>query len=190
MCTTYRFYHLCGHTHRITTIPCTYTPPPLKLPPLPEDEVVSPPPGLAHRPLLTCPSDPADSPKEIRLFPTLCAKCDQVGLISEWLNRTPGGRSEVIRAWNKTHRPELHTLESEIAEPESFDSDTATAVSSNRAVSAVAEQQAASTLVDSPPACAKPASRTGTDLSSLRERMAVLKSRIQGRIAEGRAPVR
>src|SRR5436309_2920483 len=26
MCIKYRFYHLCGHTHRVTTFPCTYAP--------------------------------------------------------------------------------------------------------------------------------------------------------------------
>jgi hypothetical protein len=106
MCIKYRFYHLCGHTHRITTFPCTYTPKPIKLHPLPEDRVESSSPGSIYCPLI-CLSDPADSPEETRLFPTLCAKCEQVGVISEWLHCTPGGRFEVIRAWNKTHRPEL-----------------------------------------------------------------------------------
>jgi hypothetical protein len=156
MCIKYRFYHLCGHTHRITTFPCTYTPTPIKLHPLPEDKVESSSPDSARSPLI-CLSDPADSPEETRLFPTLCAKCEQVGVIGEWLRRTPGGRFEVIRAWNKTHRPEFRkqsTLESEIAELESFNheasetgSDTIAAESDKMAV---ADKQSSTTLDDSP----------------------------------------
>ena len=189
MCTTFCFYHLCGHTHSITTFPCTYTPTPLKSHPLPEDEVLFPSPGSIYRPQ-DCLLDSADSPEEIRLFPTLCARCEQVGVISEWLDRTPGGRFDVIRAWNKAHRPALckqPTLESEVAELESFDdveSDTgsdATTVDSEK--TAFADEQSATTLIDSSPRT-KPARRNRTNMSSLRERMVALKARLRERIAE------
>jgi len=194
MCITYRFYYLCGHTHRITTFPCTYTPKPIKLHPLLEDKVESSSPGSAYRSLI-CLSDPADSPEETRLFPTLCTKCEQVGVISEWLQCTPGGRFEVIRAWNKTHRPELRkqpTFNSEITELESFNHEAGETDSDARAAEsdkmAVADKQSSATLDDSS-LCVKTtsASRTGKagiDISSLQERMVALKSRVQARIAD------
>lgn len=193
MCIKYRFYHLCGHMHRVTTFPCTYTPKPIILHPLPEDKVESSP-GSAYRPLV-CLSDPADSPEEIRLFPTLCAKCEQVGVVGKWLHCTPGARFEVIRAWNKTHRPELRkqpTLKSEIAELECFNHEASETGSDVRAAesdkTAVADKQSSTTLDDSP-LCIKitSTSRTGEvgiDISSLQERMMALKSRIRARIAD------
>jgi hypothetical protein len=189
MCITYRFYHLCGHTHRITTLPCAYTP---TLHPLPQDAALSSHPGPVYR-TLKCLADPEDSPEETRLFPTLCAKCKQVCIISEWLNRTPGGRLEVIRAWNKTHRPGMRrevTLESEITELESFDEEDgdtgsdATAVRSDR--TGVTEKESSTTLVESPPRH-KPASKPHkirADISSLRERMVALNARVRQHTAE------
>jgi hypothetical protein len=194
MCIKYRFYHLCGHTHRITTFPCTYTPTPIKLHPLPEDKVESSSPASACRPLI-CLSDLADSSEETRLFPTLCTKCEQVGVISEWLHRTPGGRFEVIRAWNKTRRPELRkqpTLESEIAELESFNHEASETGSDVVAVesdkTAVAHKQSSMTLDDSPLrikiTSASRTGKAGTEISSLQERMVALKSKVRARIAD------
>lgn len=194
MCITYRFYHLCGHTHRIITFPCTYTPKPIKLHPLPEDKVESSSPGSAYRPLI-CLSDPADSPEETRLFPTLCAKCEQVGVIGEWLHCTPGGRFEVIRAWNKTHRPELRkqpTLNSEITELESFNHEASETGSDAKAAesdkTAVADKQSPTTLDDSSQyikiTSASRTDKAGIDIFSLQERMVALKSRVRARIAD------
>jgi hypothetical protein len=192
MCVTFRFYHLCGHIHRISTFPCTYNPTPLKPHPLPSEGRHPASPGSAYRPLV-CLSDLADSPEEIRLFPTLCKKCEQVGIISEWLGRTPGSRVEVIRAWNNTHRPEIskqRTIQNEIAELESFDVEEgdsgsdATKVKSER--TDIVDQQSSTMLVDSP-LQAKPASRSqriGTDSSWLRQRIEVLKTRVRECLAE------
>src|ERR1700733_7175431 len=152
MCIKYRFYHLCGHTHRIMMFPCTHTPTPIKLHPLPEDKVESSYPGSTCRPFI-CLSDPADSPEETRLLPTLCAKCEELGVVSEWLHRTPGGRFEVIGAWNKTHRPELRkqpTLESEIAELQSFNHEagetSSDAIAAESDKTAAADTQSSTTL--------------------------------------------
>jgi hypothetical protein len=194
MCVKYRFYHLCGHAHHTTTFPCTYTPKPTKLHPLPKDKVGPSSPGSAYHPLI-CLSDQADSPEETRLFPTLCAECEQVGMISEWLHCTPGGRFEVIRAWNKTHRPELRkqpTLKSEIAELESFNHEASETVPDARTAesdkTAVADKQSPTTLDDSPLrikiTSASRTGKTGIDISSLQERIVALKSRVQARIAD------
>jgi hypothetical protein len=194
MCIKYRFYHLCGHTHRITTIPCTYTSTPIKLHPLPEDKVESSSPGSTYRPF-TCLSDPADSLEETRLFPTLCAKCEQLGVVSEWLHRTPGGRFEVIRAWNKTHRPELRkqpTLESEIAELESFNheaSETSSdAIAAESDKTAVADKRSPTALDDSPLrikiTSGSMAGKAGIDITSLQERVVTLKSRVWACVAD------
>jgi hypothetical protein len=118
-----------------------------------------------------------------------------VGVISEWLHRTPGGRFEVIRAWNKSHRPELRkqpTLESEIAELESFHheaSETGSdAIAAESDKTAVADKQSSTTLDDSSlPLKITSGSRTGKagiDISSLQERMVALKSRVRARIAD------
>lgn len=194
MCIKYRFYHLCGHTHRITTIPCTHAPTPIKLHPLPEDKVESSSPGSTCRPFM-CLSGLADSPEENRLFPTLCAKCEQLGVISEWLHRTPGGRFEVIKAWNKTHRPELRkqpTLESESAELECFNHETSEtssdAIAAESDKTSVTHKQSSTTLDDSPLRIKiTPGSITGKagiDISSLQERVVALKSRVWARIAD------
>ena len=155
MCIIFRFYHLCGHVHRVTTFPCTYAPTQPNLQPRPEDELASSQPGSLYRPPVACLSDPAESPEKIRLFPTLCAKCEQVGVICEWLDRAPGGRFDIIRAWNKTHKPQLHKvpkLESEIAELESFkdmsNDDTTTSLYSDE--TDALDQQSSTTLVNSP----------------------------------------
>ena len=194
MCITFRFYHLCGHTHSITTFPCTYRSSQDKAQPLPKDEAASSSLGNAYHPV-TCPSDPTDSSEEIRLFPSLCAKCEKVGVISEWLDRTPAGRFDAIRAWNTMHRPELRkqsTLESEIAELENFDGvdsgtgSDVTAVNSHETV--VADQISSTTLASSPlhnRASSRP-SMTGTDISSLQERMAAVKIRLEKLIADCR----
>lgn len=194
MCIKYRFYHLCGHTHRITTFPCTHAPTLIKLHLPPEDKVESSSPGSACRPLI-CLSDPADSPEETRLFPTLCTNCEQMGVISEWLHRTPGGRFEVIRAWNKTHRPKLRkqpTLESEIAELESFKYEASETGSDTIATksdkTAVADKQSSTTLDESPLrikiTSGSITSKAGIDISSLEERVVALKSRVWARIAD------
>jgi hypothetical protein len=132
-----------------------------------------------------CVFDTVDSTEDVRLFPTLCAKCEQVGVISEWLNRTPGGRFEVIRAWNKKHRLEVRTkgmFESEIAIPKCFDHERdtesdATAAESYRA--AVEDQQSSTTLIDSPPRLY--GNMSG---SSLQQRIEALKFRVRERLAE------
>jgi hypothetical protein len=107
-------------------------------------------------------------------------------VISEWLHRTPGGRFEVIRAWNKTHRPELRkqpTFESEIAELESFNHEAgrigsdAVAVESDK--TAVADKKSSTTLDDSSLRI-----KTGIDISSLQERVVALKSRVWARITD------
>lgn len=186
MCVTYRFYHLCGHTHRITTFPCRYTPFALKMYPSLEDGILSPLPvsGPAHhRPI--CVFDAVDSTEEVRLFPTLCAKCEQVGVISEWLNRTPGGRFEVIRAWNKKHRLEVRTkgmFESEIAIPKCFDHERDTesdAIAAESYRAAVEDQQSSTILIDSPPRLYGNMSD-----SSLQQRIEALKFRVRERLAE------
>ena len=190
MCITFRFYHLCGHIHRVTTFPCTYTHTQPNLQPRQKDEPPYSSPGSFYRPRLTCLSDPTEPPEETRLFPTLCAKCEQVGVICEWLDRTPGGRFDVIRAWNQTDKPQPHklpTLESEIAELESFDgvgSDGATAsLYSDETVAP--DMQSSTTLVGSPPRteASSRSHRTRTDISSLRERMAALTARLKERMA-------
>jgi hypothetical protein len=180
----------------MTTFPCIYTLALLKLPPLPEDNVESSSLGPGHRPLI-CPSDPADSPEVSRLFPILCTKCEQAGVISEWLRRTPEGRFEVVRAWNKTHRPERReqtTIESKIAELESFSHETSKTGSDTIAAEpekmAVTGKQS-STAIDDSPLCIKTTSGSITgkgeiDTSSLREQMVALKSRVQARIADQR----
>lgn len=186
MCVIYRFYHLCGHTHRIITFPCRHTLFALKMYPSLEDGILSPPPVSSpayHRPI--CVFDTVDSTEEVRLFPTLCARCEQVCVISEWLNRTPGGRFEVIRAWNKKHRLEVRTkgmFESEIAIPKCFDHERdtesdATAAEAYRA--AVEDQQSSTTLIDSP-------SRLYGNMSdsSLQQRIEALKFRVRERLAE------
>jgi hypothetical protein len=194
MCIKYRFYHLCGHTHRITTFPCTHTPTLIKLHPLPEDKVESSSPGSTCHPFI-CLSDQADSLEETRLFPTLCAKCEQLGVVSEWLHRTPGGRFEVIRAWNKTHRPGLRkqpTLESEIAEPESFNheaSETGSdAIAAKSDKTAVADKQSSTIPGDSPLrikiTSGSITGKAGIGITSLQERVVALKSRVWARVAD------
>jgi hypothetical protein len=194
MCVKYRFYHLCGHMHRITTFPCTHTPTLITLHPLPKDKVESSSPGSTYRPFTSL-SDPADSLEETRLFPTLCAKCEQLGVISEWLHRTPGGRFEVIRAWNKTHRPELRrqpTPESEMAELESSNHEASE--SSSDAIAAESDKTAVAdkrspTILDDSQSCIKITSgsvtgKAGIDITSLQERVKALKSRIWARVAD------
>jgi hypothetical protein len=196
MCIRYRFYHLCGHTHRITTSPCAYTPAPLRLQPVPKGDAVSSSPGSpspCRSP--TCLSCPADWLEEIRLLPILCAQCEQVGVISDWLGETPGSRFEVVRAWSKKHKPDLHkqpTLESDIAELEISNRDDrnldsgSTATDLDMIVSV--DQQSLTTRTDSveptKPMLTSRLHETTAGASSLRARMAALKVRVIGSIAE------
>lgn len=193
MCITYRFSHLCGHTHRVATFPCTFTYTLLSLYPLLEDEVLSyPEPRLACGPH-TCLSDPAGSPEETRLFPTLCATCEQVGIISEWLNRTPGGRVEVIQAWNTIRRAEPRqqpNLGNEITELASY-ADAAIGPAPGRGTVKIqsaddADDSSTANTFDSVSQASPVSSseRTTTDLSSLRQRLQALKSRVCQRITE------
>lgn len=96
--------------------------------------------------------------------------------------------------WSKKHRPDLHeqpTLESDIAELEISDRDSnidsgATAADLDMTVSA--DQQSLTTRIDSTePTKSVLTSRlheTTAGTSSLRARMAALKARLVGRIAE------
>lgn len=190
MCITYRFYHFCGHTHRIITFPCRNTRMALKMYASPEDEILSSLPvssPASHQP--TCVFDTADSAEEIRLFPTLCTKCEQVGVISQWLNCTPGGRFEVIRAWNKTHRHGVRTertFESEIAEPKCFDheSDTESDATAARSYRTAVENQHSSIMLIDPPS--RPPRPYGgrPNSSCLAQKIESLKSRVRERLAE------
>ena len=173
MCITYRFYHLCGHIHRTSTLPRTYILNPVALSLIPEDKISST--QASDNPKADC----TITAEEIRLFPTLCTKCEQAGVISEWLSQTPGGRFEVIRAWNRAHRRQKEGLEGEIEELERFDDEdevcgSETVVESD--VTAVDEEDDAFPKVPSPAPRSK---AQGPDMVSLREKIAALTSRIQ-----------
>jgi hypothetical protein len=159
-----------------------------------EDEILSslPRSGPAyHHP--TCVLNMADSAEEVHLFPTLCAKCEQAGAISEWLGHAPGGRFEVIKAWKNTHRHEVRTkrtAESVVANPKCFDHESddtesdATATSSYE--TALEDQKSSTTPTHSPPRL-NPLPRpyeSKPNLSCLSQKIESLAARVRERLAE------
>jgi hypothetical protein len=194
MCTTNRFDHLCGHTYRIITFPCRRSRMAFKKGRSPEDETFSSLPRSGpdyHHP--TCVLDMEDSAEEVRLFPTLCAKCEQAGVISEWLGHAPGGRFEVIKAWKNTHRHEVctkWTAGSVVVNPKCFDHESddtesdATATSSYE--TALEDQKSSTTLTHSPPRLNPLPRPSGSkpDLSCLSQKIESLASRVRERLAE------
>ena len=159
-----------------------------------EDETLSslPRSGPAyHHP--TCVLDMADSAEEVRLFPTLCAKCEQAGVISEWLGHAPGGRFEVIKAWKNTHRHEVRTkrtAESVVADPNCFDhesDDTESDAAVTSSYETALEDQKSSTILTHSPPRLDPLPRPSgskLDLSSLSQKIESLASRVRERLAE------
>ena len=153
----------------------------------PEDEALSSLPSswpAYHH--LTCVLDMADSAEEVRLFPTLCAKCEQAGVISEWL-------VQVNKAWKNTHRHEVRTkrtAESVVADPNCFDHESDD-TESEAAVTlsyetALEDQKSSTTLTHSPPRLNPLPRPSGSklDLSTLSQKIESLASRVRERLAE------
>ena len=94
MCQTHTFHHLCGHAFPpvpLTIIQCSDS----------IHRLLTTPTGHNQSHVL-CP----DTDARTEVMPTLCATCNEVGAISEWLERKPEARFEMVRAWNEETRRE------------------------------------------------------------------------------------
>jgi hypothetical protein len=97
MCRVFTFHHFCGHVHSTHTLPCpsptafTSSPPACHSPSNPDSDskVLSPSPSCA------------DTTQEPHLYPTLCATCKEIGIISDWFACEPSKRFEAIMEWRK-----------------------------------------------------------------------------------------
>ena len=60
-------------------------------------------PSFDHTSTHRCCQDQINFP-EIKLKPTLCADCEKVGMISEWLKTEPSMKYEIVKAWKQSQR--------------------------------------------------------------------------------------
>lgn len=97
MCRVFTFHHLCGHIHSTRVLPCPSPTPYTSASPACH-ALLAPDPG--SRILAPSPSC-ADTTQNPHLYPTLCDSCKEIGVISEWFEKTPGARFEAIMEWRR-----------------------------------------------------------------------------------------
>lgn len=103
MCETFLLYHLCGHVYSKKVWKCSRDiERQLELTKSSEDIPKYPvqPFFTKTAPCLDC-QDPASF-----LKPTLCEKCEQVGVINDWLKSDPAMKFEIVKEWLRSKRAE------------------------------------------------------------------------------------
>lgn len=97
MCRVLTFHHLCGHVHSTRNLSCrspvpfTSPAPACHAPPAPTSE------SKILSPFLSC----AKTIHEPLLYPTLCKTCEEIGVISDYLAKTPGARMKAVMEWRE-----------------------------------------------------------------------------------------
>lgn len=104
MCESHTIYHLCGHVKVKTLVQCADI----------IDQLIASKMQVTSSHQLC-----ADVNDNIHIFPDICVKCEENGVIGEFLNQDPGRKLEILRDWKKQNKPDhksKSTLESPIGD--------------------------------------------------------------------------
>ncbi|KAI1621257.1 hypothetical protein EDD37DRAFT_109599 [Exophiala viscosa] len=89
MCESHTIYHLCGHVKVKTLVQCA--------------EMIEK--LIASKMQVTCSHQLcADVSDNIHIFPDICVKCEENGVIGEFLNQDPSRKLEILRDWKKQNK--------------------------------------------------------------------------------------
>ncbi|KIW37141.1 uncharacterized protein PV06_10763 [Exophiala oligosperma] len=181
MCESHHIYHLCGHVKIRTTVQCA--------------EIIEK--LVASKSQVTCSHQLCpDIAHNSHVFPDICAKCQQTGVIGDVMEQQPGVKVELLQSWRRQRGSEG------IAEPgnpgESLQGSEVETVREQKSLeaTAAAERKSASTPDTGSEATSRTIETTTSsatsqgntpELGSLRTRMAALKDRTEQLASKVRA---